>query len=86
MPAKPEILPPSLPPRGLRREEAAAYLAISPSLFDELVKDGRMPRPKTVGRRRIWDRLALDRAFEALPGGSSADDEDANPWDVPSAA
>ena len=35
---KPEhILPQSLSPRGLSREQAAAYVGISPSLFDALL-------------------------------------------------
>src|SRR5262252_2990104 len=53
-------LPPSLPPRGLSRSEAAAYLGISASLFDELVKDGRMPPPKRINSRTVWDRKRLD--------------------------
>jgi len=69
-------LPPSLPPRGLSRSEAAAYLGISASLFDELVKDRRMPPPKRINSRTVWDRKRLDEAFEALPGGDSK-----NPWD-----
>lgn len=70
------VLPASLPPRGLSRVEAAAYIGISPSLFDELVKDGRMPKPKRVNSRTIWDRLQVERAFEALPGGTSDDEWD----------
>lgn len=70
-------LPPSLPPRGLSRVEAAAYIGVSPSKFDELVRNGEMPKPKRIGRRCIWDRLVLDAAFAAL-----SDEEDANPWDV----
>jgi predicted DNA-binding transcriptional regulator AlpA len=69
------ILPVSLPPRGLSREEAAAYIGVSPSLFDILVKDGRMPAPKRINSRVVWDRLKLDVAFEAL------DDTDADGTD-----
>ena len=69
------ILPVSLPPRGLSREEAAAYIGVSPSLFDILVKDGRMPRPKRINSRVVWDRLKLDVAFEGL------DDTDADGTD-----
>jgi predicted DNA-binding transcriptional regulator AlpA len=69
------ILPLSLPPRGLSREEAAAYIGVSPSLFDILVKDGRMPGPKHINSRVVWDRLKLDVAFEAL------DDTDADGTD-----
>lgn len=77
MPRPRDILPVSLPPRGLSRCEAAAYVGISPSLFDQLVADGRMPRPKRIGARTIWDRQALDLAFAAIPDGGS----DNNPWD-----
>ncbi|RUW19318.1 hypothetical protein EOA34_29930, partial [Mesorhizobium sp. M4B.F.Ca.ET.013.02.1.1] len=45
------ILPSSLPPRGLSRLEAAAYIGVSASLFDQLVKDGRMPKPKRINSR-----------------------------------
>ncbi|MGE3712229.1 MAG: helix-turn-helix transcriptional regulator, partial [Hyphomicrobiaceae bacterium] len=62
-----DVLPSSLPPRGLSRIEAAAYVGISPTKFDELVSDGRMPGPKRIDGRRVWDRLQLDRAFNALP-------------------
>lgn len=65
--ARREILPLGLPPRGLSREQAAAYLGISPGLFSEMVDDGRMPAPKVINRRLVWDRHALDLAFDALP-------------------
>lgn len=67
-------------PRGLSRVQAAAYVGISPSLFDELVVDGRMPSPKAVNSRRIWDRLALDAAFSSLPN-TGLDMGEHNPWD-----
>lgn len=69
-------LPAALPPRGLCREESAAYVGVSPTFFDALVKDGRMPKPKRVNTRTIWDRLKLDTYFDAL------DDEapNENPW------
>lgn len=73
--AKTDILPNSLPPRGVSREQAAAYLNVSPSLFDEMVRDGRMPKPVRINSRVIWDRLKLDEAFSAL------DDCDENPFD-----
>jgi predicted DNA-binding transcriptional regulator AlpA len=72
------VLPLSLPPRGLSREQGAEYVGVSPSLFDELVKDGRMPPPKHVNSRRVWDRLELDASFAALP---SNDAPVKNPWD-----
>ncbi len=72
-------LPGSLPPRGLQREIAAAYVGISPTKFDQGVDQGWMPKPKRVGTRKIWDRLALDSAFSALPDDGEA--EEANDWD-----
>lgn len=37
-------------------------------MFDRLVKGGRMPLPVQIGGRKVWDRCALDRAFDALSG------------------
>ena len=82
-----QILPISLPPLGLSREQAAAYIGISPSLFDVLVGDGRMPLPKRINRRRLWDRRTIESAFAALPDSGDAgglegpDDDTDNPFD-----
>jgi len=54
------------PPRGLGREDAARYIGVSPSTFDRLVAEGRMPRPAHIGKRVVWDRLKLDAAFSDL--------------------
>lgn len=70
-------LPTNLAPRGVAREEAAAYIGIGATLFDRMVQAGTMPRPKTIGGRRVWDVRALDRAFSALP----SEGDDNNPWD-----
>jgi len=70
------VLPISLAPRGLSREQAAAYVGVSPSLFDTLVKDGRMPGPKRINARVVWDRLKLDAAFEALADTDDASTDD----------
>jgi hypothetical protein len=72
---KRDVLPSSLPPRGLSRVVAAAYIGVSVSFFDILVADGRMPQPKRINSRKLWDRLALDAAFEALP-----DDDEPDSW------
>ena len=56
-----------LQPRGLSRSEAAGYIGVSPSIFDQMVKDGRMPSPKLINARTIWDIRQVDDAFEALP-------------------
>lgn len=58
----------SYPPRGLCREEAARYIGVGTTKFDELVESRRMPKPKRVDGRVVWDRIALDAAFSELPG------------------
>lgn len=71
-----DVLPRSLPPRGLSRVEAAAYVGVSPGLFDQMVNDGRMPKPKKINSKPVWDRLRLDEAFAALP-----DDDADRSWE-----
>jgi predicted DNA-binding transcriptional regulator AlpA len=63
--------------RGLSREQSAQYIGISPSLFDQLVEDGRMPKPKGINARTVWDRRKLDETFDILDDGSAVCD----PWD-----
>ena len=65
------------PRRGLRRVEAAIYVGVSPTKFDEMVKDGRMPRPKRIDGAAVWDQRRLDLAFEALP---EEGESGGNPW------
>jgi predicted DNA-binding transcriptional regulator AlpA len=61
-------LPPTLPPRLVNREAAAAYVNVAPNTFDEMVAGGTMPRPKQLkGRRVAWDVHALNRAVDNLP-------------------
>jgi predicted DNA-binding transcriptional regulator AlpA len=61
-------LPTNVPPRGLSREQAAAFCGIATDLFDRLVKDGTLPRGIKLRGRTVWDRAALDRAFDRLSG------------------
>ncbi len=56
------------PRRGLSPQEAALYIAVSASLFDELVKSGGMPKPLHFKLRTMWDRHQLDDYFEAFSG------------------
>ena len=67
-PAIATSLPPSLAPRGLSRVQAAEYIGVGTRKFDEMVADGRMPKPKRIDGRTVWDRMALDAAFTALEG------------------
>jgi predicted DNA-binding transcriptional regulator AlpA len=62
-------------PRGLSRDEAARYVGVGATKFDELVAARRMPKPKRIDGRTVWDRIALDAAFTDLPedGGNKID-------------
>lgn len=62
-------------PRGLSRDEAARYVGVGTTKFDELVAARRMPKPKRIDGRTVWDRIALDAAFTDLPedGGNKID-------------
>lgn len=61
----------SYPPRGMDRIESARYVGVGATLFDEMVADGRMPKPKRVNSRAVWDRIALDAAFTDLPSSEN---------------
>lgn len=53
-------------PRGLCKEEAAYYIGVGTTKFDEMVADRRMPRGKRIDGRIVWDRVQLDMAFSDL--------------------
>jgi hypothetical protein len=67
-----------IPRRGLSRLEAAIYVGVSTTKFDELVSDGRMPQPKRIDARKVWDIRALDQAFDILPG--EGESESGSDW------
>src|SRR4051795_2539989 len=76
--------PPTLAPRLIKREAAAAYVSVSPTKFDELVRDGRMPRPRCIDRRKAWDTRLLDAAVDDLPiEGIDLSDESWKDFDAP---
>lgn len=67
-PARPKLQDAlAYPPRGLRADRAAAHLGMSKSKFIELVESGSLPKAKTIGGMRIWDRLAIEAAFSEFP-------------------
>ena len=69
-----ETLPSGSLPRGLRRVQAAEYVGVSATKFDQMVADGRMPKPKQIDSRVVWDRIQVDIAFAALPDENDCDD------------
>jgi predicted DNA-binding transcriptional regulator AlpA len=54
-------------PRLLSRPEAAHYVGVGTTLFDDLVQKNIMPKAKAMGERRVlWDRQELDKAIDEL--------------------
>lgn len=76
-PKNTSLLPPPTR-RGLSRAEAAEYVCVGVTKFDQMVADGRMPHPKRIDGRKVWDVRQLDTAFARLPSDNHADH---NPWD-----
>jgi hypothetical protein len=56
----------AIEPRGLSREDAAAYCGLSPEGFDEWVKRKLVPGPLPGTQR--WDRRAIDLALDQASG------------------
>ena len=54
-------------PFAVGREAAAALISISPSFFDKLVGDGRMPQPRDLDTRVLWDPEEVKAAWRAIP-------------------
>jgi hypothetical protein len=53
-------------PLTMNRTEAAAFLGVSPSLFDKIVKENRVPSFQWTPRGdRYYHRLALEGVAEA---------------------
>lgn len=75
--ARNQLHKPTGPRRGLRREDAAAYVGISPTLFDTMVAQGRLPMPIRFNSATVWDMWQLDLSF---PGTPLADNDNSNPW------
>lgn len=82
-----EVLPPSLPPVGISREQAAALIGISTTLFDKCVAAGKIPPPRVIFGRLVYDRDEVIEAFRAMPRKHEeasvldAATSEGNPWD-----
>lgn len=62
----------AMPRRGLSLSEAAVYVGVGTTLFAQMVEEGRMPKPKLINARKVWDLHQLDRAWENLPDQDAA--------------
>ena len=66
--------------RGLNKKEAADYIGVGSTKFFELVKAKRMPVPRLLDKRVIWDREELDEFFDRLPRQANDNEEEASDW------
>jgi len=62
---------------GLGELEAATAIGISATKFRALVNEGRMPSPRRIDGRKLWDVDELRMAFKALPHD---EDKEVNSW------
>jgi predicted DNA-binding transcriptional regulator AlpA len=70
----------SLPRFALRRDEAAASVAISPTLFDEWIRQGKMPKGRKIGGVVLWDTQEVRDAWCNIRD-SDTSAPTANPFD-----
>jgi len=71
----------SLPRFALRRDEAAASLAISPGTFDKWIDEGKMPKGRKVGGVMLWDAERIRAAWHELIDADDQKDDGENPFD-----
>lgn len=50
------------------RKEAASYIGVSSTHLDKLVRRGEVPAPINLLGKKVWNRIALDRAIDARSG------------------
>ncbi len=77
--ARDHILPLSLPPRGLTREQAAAFVGLGVTAFDKARAEGHYPHPTLPGGR--YDRALLELAMSRM-SGILTESEAASPLDA----
>ena len=56
-----------MPRRGLSKPEAAKYVGVGVTKFEDLVASKRMPSPLMADTKLIWDVRELDDFFDRLP-------------------
>lgn len=72
-------LPPGVVPYAVSRSQAAALIGVSDTFFDKLVKDGRMPQPRDIDGRVLWDSEEIKVAWRRQPKRGEA--APGNSWD-----
>ncbi len=65
------------PPRLMSVDEAARYVGLGRTKFLDMIDAGIFPRPKNVGGKTLWDRIALDTCASDMPDAPRANRIDA---------
>lgn len=60
---------------GLSLGEAAFRCGIGVATFEWLVDHDKMPKPRKIRNRRVWDRRAVDEAFARIMSGETVGGE-----------
>jgi predicted DNA-binding transcriptional regulator AlpA len=63
--------------RAVSHASKPQNIGVGVTKFDEMVDDGRMPKPKRIDGRVVWDRIKLDQAFDVLEDAAGSKNE----WD-----
>ncbi|WP_200914650.1 helix-turn-helix transcriptional regulator [Bradyrhizobium viridifuturi] len=69
----------TLPRLALRRDEAATAFSISPTLFDQWIERGFMPKGRKIGGVVLWDTDELRQAWCDLRDADGSPKQ--NPFD-----
>jgi excisionase family DNA binding protein len=51
----------------LTRKDVAERLQLSPRTLSRMVQDGRLPRPKKIGRNIRWSEVEFESWLESQP-------------------
>ena len=73
-------LPPGIIPFAVSRDTGAALLGISGGTFDKLVRAGKLPEPREVESRILWDAKEIEAAWRAMP--KRGQPSTSNEWDT----
>ena len=55
-------------PRRMAAPIAAAYCGVSEGTLDQMVKRAEIPAPVRIGKRKLWDKRAIDNVFDRQAG------------------
>jgi len=59
---------PVCPPAALRKLQAAAHCGMGIGYFEQMVSEGIMPKPRSIGDGiKVWLRAELEEALLAAP-------------------